>query len=154
MTIDKVAFLLQYGLRSLTRSYTRTALTIVLIVFAVAVTNIVMRYTAAVMTVLKTGAWDTGLAHVQAFALGAENTDSGISHKTTLAAGNAIEVAARQSSEVEAVSQRIRIEGVASSGADSVYFIGIGVNPSDELAVSPRLFTNNDQGRFTVDPVV
>ena len=140
--------LAHYAIRSLERHPTRSLLTVSIVVVAVAVTNIVMRYTAAVMTVLEQGAWDTGLGHAQLHAKGYATKEEGVSIQDTLSEDDSVGQRLIKSPELEASARRIRFEGVASNGQKSVYFIGIGVEPEAELKVSPRLFSSNDQGAF------
>jgi len=67
----------------------------------------------------------------------------------TLVDGNPIEKAAQQDPLVEAMTRRLRFEGIVSNGNRSAYFVGVGIDPENETKVSTRLFNpENDAGSF------
>lgn len=144
-------FALRYAFRNLGRNRRRSLLTISAVLFSVSVAILANRYGKAIFRLWEDGAADTGTAHAQAHAVGYWQKQEGIQVGLTLAAGNELETAVRSDSFVEASVRRLELEGIIVGEKESMYFIGIGVEPAGEMAVSPRLFTKNDEGRFVSD---
>jgi putative ABC transport system permease protein len=144
-------FALRYAVRNLARHGRRTTLTVTTVLLAVAVVIIANRYTAAVMKLWQDGAADTGTGHAQLHAAGYWQKSEGVQLDLTLAEGNEAETMVRGDSAVLASVRRLELEGIVSTGEDSMYFVGQGVEPENERAVSPRLFTKNDEGAFVSD---
>lgn len=144
-------FALRYAFRNLWRNSRRTTLTISTVTFAVGVAIIANRYSTAIMKLWQDGASDTGSAHAQLHAEGYLQKQEGVQIDLTMEEGNAVEKAVRSDPAVEASVRRLELEGIVSTGEESIYFMGKGVEPAGELAVSPRLFTDNDEGRFVND---
>lgn len=144
-------FATRYAFRNLWRNSRRTALTLSTVLFSVAVAIIANRYSTAVMKLWQDGAADTGTAHVQIHAQGYWQKQEGVQLDLTLPYGNEAEKMVRSDSFVEASVRRLELEGIISTGDESIYFVGKGVEPAGEMAVSPRLFTKNDEGRFVND---
>ncbi len=144
-------FALRYAFRNLWRNSRRTTLTIFTVLFSVSVAIIANRYSTAIMKLWQDGASDTGSAHAQLHSEGYLQKQEGVQADLTLENGNAIEKAVRADSDVEATVRRLDLEGILSTGEESLYFIGKGVEPANELLVSPRLFTKNDEGSFPSD---
>jgi len=116
--------------------------------FSVGVAIVANRYSSAILRLWQDGAADTGAAHVQFHAAGYWQKQEGVNEKLTMAEGNAVEVEVRKDPRVDASSRRLRIEGMITAAEESLYFVGIGVEPENEMMVSPRLFTGNDKGEF------
>jgi putative ABC transport system permease protein len=148
MAREFILFALAYGLRSLGRNPTRSLLTIATIGLSVGVSIVVMRYSAAVITVLQEGAWDTGLAHLQAHSAAFKTKEEGLAPEYLMSEANPFELAVLKDPRIEATSRRIRYEGLITFESRQIYFIGIGVEPGHELAVSKRLFTDAEEGKF------
>ena len=144
-------FALRYAFRNLWRNSRRTTLTISTVLFAVAVAIVANRYSTAIMKLWSDGAADTGSAHAQFHAEGYLQKEEGVQIDLTLAENNAVEKTVRSDPAVDASVRRLDLEGIVSTGEESLYFVGKGVEPSAEAAVSPRLFTANDEGRFVTD---
>ncbi len=146
-----LGFAVRYAFRNLWRNSRRTTLTISTVLFSVSVAIIANRYSTAIMKLWQDGASDTGSAHAQIHAEGYLQKQEGVQLDLTLEEGNAVEKAVRADPAVEASVRRLELEGIVSTGEESLYFMGKGVEPVGELAVSPRLFTDNDAGRFVND---
>jgi len=143
------SFILSYAFRNLWRNNRRTMLTLLTVIFATSIAVIANRYSAAIMKLWQDGAADTGSAHAQIHAQGYWQKQEGVSEKLTLLSNSIVENKIRNDSHVEASVRRLEMEGIISTLDDkSAYFVGKGVEPSNELAVSPRLFTKNDYGDF------
>lgn len=149
ITSTMVKFSAQYGMRSLLRNPRRTLITVSAVALSVAVTIISTRFSAGVMELWRKGAADTGTGHAQIHAQGFKEQTDGVNEDLTLENGNPIERILQSDSQVVASAKRLRIEGMISGKGKSIYFVGIGVEPVNEVAVSPRLFSPvNDQGSF------
>lgn len=144
-------FALRYAFRNLGRNRRRSLLTISAVLFSVAVAIIANRYSKAIFRLWEDGAADTGTAHAQAHAVGYWQKQEGIQVGLTLPEGNELERAVRSDSFVAASVRRLELEGIIAGEKESMYFIGIGVEPENEMQVSPRLFTHNDEGSFVSD---
>ncbi len=143
------SFATTYAFRSLGRNRRRTILTIATVGLSVTVSLVAQRYTQAIMTIWREGAADTGDGHAQVHKAGYWHKQEGVTEELTLPYNNQIEQALKEINYVEASVRRLRFEGIISTGLKSVYFIGIGVDPEDEILVSPRLFNpENDKGQF------
>jgi putative ABC transport system permease protein len=147
-----LAFALRYCFRNLWRHRRRTILTIGTVLFSVAVATIANRYSRAIMKLWEDGAADTGTGHAQLHAQGYWQRQEGVQKSLTMAMDSALERQILADPDVAAAVRRIRVEGLVSTGDDSLYFVGIGVEPAGEMAVSPRLFGSRDQGRFVEEP--
>lgn len=145
------SFALHYAYRNLGRNRRRTTLTIATVAFAVAVAIVASRYSQAIMKLWEDGAVDTGSAHAQIHAAGYLQRQEGVQLDLTVGEGNDAETAVRADPTVEASVRRLELEGIVSTGEESLYFMGKGVEGAGERAVSPRLFTDNDAGRFIND---
>lgn len=141
-------FALRYAFRNLWRNSRRTTLTIGTVLFSVSVAIIANRYSTAIMQLWQDAAADTGSAHAQLHAKGFWAQPEGVNRDLTIEQDTPYEKSIREDAGVEASVRRLRLEGIMSTGDDSLYFIGIGVEPQGELKVSPRLFTANDVGEF------
>jgi putative ABC transport system permease protein len=146
-------FSLRYAFRNLGRNRRRTLLTISAVLFSTAFAIIANRYGRAIFQLWEDGAADTGTAHAQAHANGYWQKQEGISVDLTLADGNELERAVRADSFVDGSVRRLKLEGIISAESESMYFLGIGVEPEGERVVSPRLFTKNDEGAWVSDQV-
>lgn len=124
-----------------------------MVLFSVSVAIIANRYSSAIMKLWQDAAADTGSAHVQLHAKGFWAQPEGINRDLTIEQDTPYEKSIREDPAVEASVRRLRLEGIISTGDESLYFLGIGVEPKGEMAVSPRLFTQNDQGEFVGDSV-
>lgn len=143
-----LGFSLRYAFRNLWRNSRRSILTISTVVFAVSVAIVANRYSAAIMKLWQDGAADTGSAHAQIHKEGYWQKQEGVQYDLTLKGDAEFEMSIRADANVEAVVQRLELEGIISTGNESMYFVGKGVEPLGEMAVSPRLFTHNDAGEF------
>lgn len=141
-----------YALRSLWRNRRRSVLTVATIALSVFVSIVANRYAQAVLTLWEDATCDHGSGHAQLHRPGYwENPDS-IDESLTFASQEDIEQQVRRDPEVLAVARRLRIEGIVSTGEKSMYFMGIGVDPASELAVSPQMFNpETDAGSFVQD---
>lgn len=144
-------FSLRYAFRNLWRNSRRTALTMSTVMFAVSVAIIANRYSAAIMKLWQDGAADTGSAHAQAHAEGYMNRQEGVQLDLTMAESDEFDQMIQNDSFVYKAVRRLILEGIISKDEESLYFIGKGVEPSNESMVSPRLFTSNDEGDFIKD---
>jgi putative ABC transport system permease protein len=144
-------FAARYAFKNLWRKPRRTSLTISAVLFSAMVAVIGNRYSVAIMKLWQDSAADTGTAHVQAHAAGYWKKQEGVNLALTMPEGNAFEVAVRSDPRVEVTVRRLELEGIISAHEKSVYFLGRGVEPSHEMRVSPRLFTDNDEGTFASD---
>ena len=144
-------FSLKYAFRNLWRNSRRTTLTMTTVMFAVMVAIVANRYSAAIMKLWQDGAADTGSAHAQAHADGYMNRQEGVQIDLTMAETDEFDQMIKNDSFVESAVRRLLLEGIISKDDESIYFVGKGVEPSKEMIVSPRLFTNNDEGRFLND---
>lgn len=151
MSQSFTGFSLRYAFRNLWRNSRRTTLTISTVLFSVAVGIIANRYSAAVMKLWQDGAADTGSAHAQIHAKGYWQKQEGVDPDLTLPEGGEVEGKIRIDPAVHASVRRLELEGIVSTGEESIYFVGKGVEPAGELAVSPKLFTSNDEGQFVSD---
>lgn len=147
-------FCLRYAFRNLGRNRRRTLLTISAVLFSTSVAIIANRYSRAIFQLWEDGAADTGTAHAQVHANGYWQKQEGIQVSLTLPQDNQLEQAIRADSLVDSSVRRLKLEGMISTGKESMYFLGIGVEPLNEMAVSPRLFTKNDEGDFVSDAAV
>jgi len=142
-------FALSYATRSLWRNRRRTVLTILTVSLSAAFSIIGSRYAAAVMHLWQESVSDTGTAHAQVHAKGYFNQPEGINEALTLDSQSAMEETLAADPAVEALGQRLALEGIISVGDRSIYFIGLGINPDQEMILSPKLFNpTNDQGTF------
>ena len=146
-----VGFALRYAFRNLGRNRRRTALTMATVLFSVALAIIANRYTTALMQLWEDGAADTGTAHAQLHAQGYWQKQEGVDERLTMAEGNPVEQSVRTSPDVESSVRRLAVEGLVSTGDESIYFVGKGVEPANEMATSPRLFSARDQGHWIND---
>lgn len=144
-------FLLRYALLNLWRNPRRTLLTLLTVGFATGVSIVAQRYSSAIMRLWSDGAADTGTAHAQAFAPGYRMKEEGLVQDLTLVDGNAFERLVHADGKVEATVKRLVVEGMLSTGDESLYFIGKGVEAEKERAVSPQLFTAHDWGQWVDD---
>lgn len=144
-------FALVYSFRSLGRNPRRATLTILTVVFASAVTILANRYASAVMSLWAEGACDTGLAHLQVVRNGYREKQEGIQKDLLLRQNAPFEKLLEERPEFVAGARRLRFEGIISSGKKTVYFVGVGVEPTAEAKVSNRLFGPSDQGSFVAD---
>lgn len=143
------SFALTYAFRSLGRNRRRTILTIATVGLSVMVSLVAQRYTQAIMTIWREGAADTGDGHAQVHKQGYWQKQEGVTEDLTLSNNNQVEQKLKEIDYVEASARRLRFEGIISTGTKSVYFIGLGVDPDNEILVSPRLFNpQNDKGQF------
>lgn len=140
-----------YSFRSLGRNRRRSILTILTVVFASAVTIVSNRYTTAIMSLWAEGACDTGLGHLQIIRKGYREKQEGIQRDLLLRKNAPFEKVLESRPEFIAGARRLRFEGIISSGKKTVYFLGVGVEPSDEAKVSNRLFGPADKGSFVAD---
>lgn len=141
-------FALCYAFRNLGRNRRRTTLTVTTVLFAVAMTIIANRYSTAIIKLWSDGTADTGSAHAQLHAIGYGEKSEGVQESLTLVEDQSFETTIRKDPDVSASVRRLNLEGILSAGDESVYFIGKGVEPAAEMAVSPLLFTENDEGAF------
>lgn len=144
-------FSLKYAFRNLWRNSRRTTLTMSTVMFAVMVAIVANRYSAAIMKLWQDGAADTGSAHAQAHAEGYMTRQEGVQLDLTMAETDEFDEMVRSDSFVQKSVRRLILEGIISKDEESLYFIGKGVEPSNERIVSPRLFTSNDEGQFLQD---
>ena len=144
-------FAFTYAFRSLWRNPRRTLLTMLTVTFSVGVAIVANRYSSAILRLWQDGAADTGAAHAQVHAKGYWQKQEGVNEDLTMAQGNQIELKIRADERVDASVRRLRLEGMIAVGDETLYFVGIGVEPDNELLVSPRLFTSNDVGDFVHD---
>src|SRR5690606_9554535 len=141
-------FSIRYAFRNLWRNSRRSVLTISTVVFAVSVAIVANRYSAAIMQLWQDGAADTGSAHAQIHKEGYWQKQEGVMLDLTLREDAPFEVSIRKDPNVHSVVRRLELEGIVSTGKESMYFVGKGVEPENEMLVSPRLFTVNDEGEF------
>lgn len=141
-------FCLRYAFRNLWRNSRRTTLTIGTVLFSVSVAIIANRYSTAIMKLWQDAAADTGSAHAQLHAKGFWAQPEGVNRNLTIEQDTPFEKGLREDQSVEGSVRRLRLEGIISTGEESLYFVGIGVEPEGEIKVSPRLFTKNDIGEF------
>jgi len=142
-------FILKYGTRSLRRNPRRTTLTVLTVAGSVIFTIVGSRFGIAMMSLWVNGAADTGMGHTQVHAKGYWQDAEGVKRSLTMMNDSPSEMLMRGDKDVEAVSRRLKVEGIVSSRDKTIYFIGIGVDPTSELAVSPKLFSpQNDRGSF------
>lgn len=154
MTVPRPAFwlfALRYAGRNMRRHGRRTSITIATIVIAVSTGIVSDRYAASVLTLWIRGAAETGTAHVQLHATGYWDKAEGLAENLTLQEGTPTEALLREHPEVETSVKRLELEGLISSGEQSRYFVGKGIEPAREMAVSPALFTKNDEGVWPSD---
>jgi putative ABC transport system permease protein len=144
-------FSVKYAFRNLWRNSRRTTLTMSTVMFAVMVAIVANRYSAAIMKLWQDGAADTGSAHAQAHAEGYMTRQEGVQLDLTMAETDEFDENIRNDSFVQKSVRRLILEGIISKDDESLYFIGKGVEPSNERIVSPRLFTSNDEGEFLKD---
>ena len=142
----------RYALRSIGRNRKRSALTILTVSLSVFVSIVSARYAQAVLTLWEEATCDHGTGHAQVHRKGYwENPDS-VDESLTFASGNDLENDLRRDGEVLSVARRLRMEGIVSTGDKSIYFLGVGVDPSAELLVSPKVFDpSSDAGAFLSD---
>jgi len=142
-------FILKYGTRSLRRNPRRTTLTVLTVAGSVIFTIVGSRFGIAMMSLWVNGAADTGMGHTQVHAKGYWQDAEGVKRSLTMMNDSPSEMLIRGDKDVEAVSRRLKVEGIVSSRDKTIYFIGIGVDPTSEMAVSPKLFSpQNDRGSF------
>ncbi|MDA9951153.1 FtsX-like permease family protein [Oligoflexaceae bacterium] len=162
-------FAFNYCSSSLWRNRRRSTLTLLTVIFSVTFTIVGRRFGDSMMTLWQVSAEDTGLGHAQIHGKGYWESSEGIELDTTLVEGNAIETALDNDPAVESYTKRLKIEGIispysnqdydyddegdpTSEGTKVIYFIGIGVDPSHEMEVSPQLFVpkynKKDEGTF------
>jgi putative ABC transport system permease protein len=139
-------FSLSYAFRNMRRHIRRTSITVTTVTFAVAAGIIADRYASSVLTLWVKGATETGTAHAQLHAKGYWEKSEGLDEQLTLLMGSDTESLIRNHSSVETPVRRLEIEGMISTGEQSRYFVGKGVEPDEEMVVSPGLFTKNDEG--------
>jgi putative ABC transport system permease protein len=145
-------FVFRYAFRNLWRNSRRTILTLLTVIFATSIAIVANRYSAAIMKLWQDGAADTGSAHAQVHAKGYWTKQEGVSEKFTIKENSKFENKVRIDKDVEITVRRLELEGIISTLDDkSAYFVGKGVEPSNEMKVSPRLFTDNDEGSFVQD---
>ena len=145
-------FALRYAFRNLWRNSRRTTLTMGTVLFSVTVAIIANRYSLAIMQLWQDAAADTGSAHAQLHSIGYLDQQEGVKKSLTVEENSPFEKSLREDPGVESSVRRLKLEGILSTGEESLYFIGIGVEPAGEMAVSPRLFTKNDEGDFVGGP--
>jgi len=141
-------FAIAYAGRSLLLNRRRSLLTIFTVMLSVTVAIIANRYSAAVMSLWEQGATSTGVGHAQIHAKGYWDKPDGMDPGLLLTDGHPAEAATAGDKDVEAVSRRLEFEGIVSYGGKTIYFLGMAVNPEDELKVSPQVFNATDTGRF------
>lgn len=146
-----LVFSLKYAFRNLWRNSRRTTLTMTTVMFAVMVAIVANRYSAAIMKLWQDGAADTGSAHAQVHASGYMKKQEGVQLDLTMSETDEFDQLIRGDSFVQNSVRRLILEGIISKDEESLYFVGKGVEPSNEKAVSPRLFTANDAGEFLKD---
>ncbi len=139
-------FACSYAARNLLRNRRRTLLTLSIVIMASCVTVVCYRYSTGVMQLWADGAADTGTAHAQVHRAGYWEKQEGVDIDLTILQDIALEKSLRTDFEVSASVRRLELEGIISSGEQSVYFMGKGVEPEKELIVSPRLFKSDDIG--------
>ena len=144
-------FALSYAFRNMRRHGRRTSITIATVTFAVATGIVADRYASSVLTLWVKGATETGTAHAQLHAKGYWGKSEGLTEQLTLEEGSETERFLREHPLVETAVRRLEIEGMISTGEQSRYFVGKGVEPDREMAVSPGLFTKNDEGLWPRD---
>jgi putative ABC transport system permease protein len=142
-------FILKYGTRSLRRNPRRTTLTVLTVAGSVIFTVVGSRFGVAMMSLWVNGAADTGMGHSQVHAKGYWQDAEGVKRSLTMPNDSPSETLLREDKDVQAMSRRLKVEGIVSSRDKTIYFIGIGVDPDSEMAVSPKLFSpQNDRGSF------
>ena len=149
--VNQLPFAWRYALGNLGRNPRRTAMTFATLIFAVSMTIIAQRYSAALMQLWQDGAADTGTGHARLFKQGYFTKQEGVDRRLSLKEGSDLEEILFADDGVEATVRRLRIEGLMAGDLANLYFLGIGVEPTNELRVSPRLFTDNDTGSFVSD---
>ena len=137
-----------YAARNLRRNRRRTILTLSIVIIASAVTIVCHRYSSAVMKLWSDGAADTGTGHAQFHKVGYWEKQEGVDIELTLPEENSIEKQLAQDPSVEIFARRLELEGIISNGETSIYFVGKGVQPEAESALSPRLFKTDDVGEW------
>ena len=143
-----IKFALAYAARSLMINRRRSLLTIFTVMLSVTVSIIANRYSAAIMTLWEDGATSTGIGHAQVHARGYWEKPDGMDPSLLLVDGHPAEAAIVADANVESVSRRLEFEGIISGKGKTVYFLGVAVNPEDEIRVSPKIFSSRDQGKF------
>lgn len=133
-------FAFAYALRNLRRNPRRTALTLLTVFIASSVSIVAMRYSAALFRLWEESSADAGAGHAQIHRVGWWNAPDGEKPNLTLPADSDVDRQLRGDPDVIAVAHRVLFEGVISSGAKNLYFLGQGVDPRAESIVSPRLF--------------
>ena len=141
-------FLVTYALRNTQRNLRRSLLIVATVAFAVSIVNIASGYSKSIVKLWQSWASDTGSAHSQIHKTGYWAKQEGVDIDLTLGENNLIEDSLARDKDVAHFARRLKVEGMITTDTDSLFFKGIGVNPDSELKVSPKLFTNNDRGRF------
>lgn len=149
MNLKFIKFGLLYSFRSLFRNRLRTVLILSTVGFTVSISTIAARYAEGVITLWKDGIVDTGTAHAQLHKKGYWEKQEGIDPTLTLVEGNAFEQSIASDPDVEAWVRRVKFEGLIATDEQVSYFVGIAVDPNQEVIVSPRLFYPGfDEGMF------
>lgn len=144
-----VKFAMRYAGRNLWRNQRRTVLTISTVALSVMVSNIGTRYSSAVLSIWEEGSINHGTAHAQIHAKGYFDRPDVISLERTISNGDQFAQRILDDKEVDMVTRRIIFEGIISSGAKTIYFLGRAVDPDSERKVSPDVFrSDTDQGQF------
>jgi putative ABC transport system permease protein len=142
-------FAMRYAGRNLWRNQRRTILTISTVALSVTVSNVGTRYSTAVLRIWEEGSINHGTAHAQIHARTYFDRPDVISVERTIADDDAFQQRITGDGDVGDVTKRIVFEGIISSGAKTIYFLGRGVDPETEKKVSPEIFhPDTDTGQF------
>jgi putative ABC transport system permease protein len=147
-SIRFLSFACLYAMRNLSRNRRRTFLTLSIVIIASGVTLLCHRYSVAVMKLWADGAADTGTGHAQVHKKGYWEKQEGVDIDLTISEDNDLEKQLKTDPKVEIFARRLELEGIVSNGENSIYFLGKGVQPEAEAALSPRLFKTDDEGQW------
>jgi putative ABC transport system permease protein len=133
-----------YALRNTRRNLRRTLITTFAVGLAVLVTFFALRYSEAVLTIWEQGSIDYGNGHAQLTLPGLNESTELLSRSTTFVDGHPGEGLSNKAA-VLAASKRLHFEGVISSGAKIIYFLGRGFLPDQEKRVAPKELASHHQ---------
>jgi putative ABC transport system permease protein len=151
MQFSFIKFAFRYAFRNLWRNPRRTSLTIIVVGLSVTVSFIAQQFTTSILQLWEDETCDHGTGHAQIHAQDYWLNPDTIDFSKTINEPDAIMSILNNSQDVAASTPRLKIEGMISGPDKSVYFIGLGVEPTSELLVTPKTFSNQgDKGTFVL----
>lgn len=134
-----IKFASVYGIRSLARNGRRSLFLFATVALAVLSAILANSYAAAVFEFWIASTTETGTGHAQIHQSGFWTETDGLNRTHCFPDGHPIEKILEADNNVVAISRRIQVEGLISAGTKSIYFNGFGIDPREEILVSPRL---------------